>query len=357
MITSWLLRVVSITISVVLLSGMTLRAQTIAGAVAEEISGEGLAGAVVLLFDHEDTERGAVLTQPDGRFEIQVPGPGTYRLRVERIGYASTISAPLVLDNGQHVETSLQAPIAAIELAGIEVVLDHACEVRPEASRHVAIVWEEARKALVAAYLTQNQRIYRFDLSEYRRLRDPRSFRIEDEAMWIRSDRRPDSPYVSRSARQFAQLGYADVHDDHVQYYGPDAAALVSNSFLDRHCFRLIEKRGPRGLLGIAFSPLQGHDKVDIEGVVWVDRVSGELDHLEFGYVGLPWRHQAAVATGRIGFRRLVEGGWIVESWWLRAPLFRDSLGHGPVVAIKEVGGEVTGIKGLELRTGPDDRS
>ncbi len=267
MIASRLLRVVSITISVALLSGMTLQAQTIAGVVAGEISGEGLAGAIVLLFDHEDTERGAILTQPDGRFEIQVPGPGTYRLRVERIGYASTISAPLVVDNG------------------------------------------------------------------------------------------PDSPYVSRSARQFAQLGYADVHDDHVQYYGPDAAALVSNSFLDRHCFRLIEKRGPRGLLGIAFSPLQGYDKVDIEGVVWVDRASGGLDHLEFGYVGLPWRHHAAVATGRIGFRRLVEGGWIVESWWLRAPLFRDSLGHGPVVGIKEVGGEVTGIKGPELRTGPDDRS
>ena len=357
MIASRLPRVLSITISAALFSGMTLRAQAISGVVAEESSGEGLAGAVVLLFDDEDTERGAVLTRPDGRFEIQAPAPGTYRLRVERIGYASTTSAPLTVDSGQRLETSLRAPIAAIELAGIEVVLDHACEVRPEASRHVAIVWEEARKALVAAYLTQNQRIYRFDLSEYRRLRDPRSFRIEDEAIWIRSDRRPDSPYASRSAREFARHGYADVYDDHVQYYGPDAAALVSNSFLDRHCFRLIEKRGPQGLLGIAFSPLQGHEKVDIEGIVWVDRTSGELDHLEFSYVGLPWRHRASVATGRVDFRRLVEGGWIVEGWWLRAPLFRDSLGDGSVVAIKEVGGEVTGITGPEVRTGPDDRS
>lgn len=357
MIVSRLRRVASITISAALLSGMTVRAQTIAGAVAEKGSGEGLAGAVILLFDEENTERGAVLTQPDGRFEIQVPEPGTYRLRVERIGYASTLSAPLTVDNGQRLETNLQAPIVAIELAGIEVVLDHACEIRPEASRHVAIVWEEARKALVAAYLTQNQRVYRFDLAEYRRLRDPRSFRIEDEALWIRSDRRSDSPYVSRSARQFARLGYADVYDDHVQYYGPDAAALVSNSFLDRHCFRLIEKRGPRGLLGIAFSPLDGYDKVDIEGVVWVDRASGELDHLEFSYVGLPWRHRDAVATGRVDFRRLAEGGWIVRSWWLRAPLFRDSLGYGPVVAFKEVGGEVTGITGPEVRIGLDDRS
>lgn len=357
MITSRVLGVVSITISAALLSGMTVQAQTIGGVVAEKGSGEGLAGAVILLFDDENAERGAVLTQPDGRFEIQAPGPGTYRLRVERIGYASTISAPITVENDQRVETSLQAPIAAIELDGIEVVLDYACEVRPEASRHVAIVWEEARKALVAAYLTQNQRIYRFDLSEYRRVRDPRSLRIEDEVLWIRSDRRPDSPYVSRSARQFARLGYADVYDDHVQYYGPDAAALVSNSFLDRHCFRLIEKRGPRGLLGIAFSPLQGYDKVDIEGVVWVDRASGELDHLEFSYVGLPWRHRDAVATGRVDFRRLAEGGWVVKSWWLRAPLFRDSLGQGPVVALKEVGGEVTGITGPEVRVGPDDRS
>jgi hypothetical protein len=342
---------------VTLLSGTTSRAQTIAGVVVEGSSGEGLAGAIVLLFDSENTERGAVLTQPDGRFEIQAPEPGTYRLRVERIGHASTTSASLTVINGQRLETSLQAPIAAIELAEIEVVLDHACEVRPGASRHVTVVWGEVRKALVAAYLTQHQRLYQFELSEHRRLRDPRSLRIEDEALWIRSDRRPDSPYISRSAREFARHGYADVHKDHVQYYGPDAAALVSDSFLDRHCFRLVEKRGPRGLLGIAFSPLLGHDKVDIDGVLWVDRTTGELDHLEFRYVGLPWRLRAAVATGRVDYRRLAEGGWIIESWWLRAPLFRDSLGRGSVVAIKEVGGEVTAVTGPEIRAESDDRS
>jgi hypothetical protein len=349
--------IVPLVMLLTVLSVTTSRAQTIAGVVVEGSSGEGLAGAVVLLFDNENTERGAALTQLDGRFEIQAPEPGTYRLRVERIGHASTNSAPLTVVDGQRLETSLLAPIEAIELTGIEVVLDHPCEVRPEASRYITVVWEEARKALVAAYLTQHQRLYRFELSEHRRLRDPRSLRIEDEALWIRSDRRPDSPYVSRSAREFARLGYADVHDDHVQYYGPDAAALVSDSFLDRHCFRLVEKHGPRGLLGIAFSPLRGHERVDIEGVLWVDRVSGELDHLEFRYVGLPWRHRTAVATGRVDYRRLAGGGWIIGGWWLRAPLFRDSLGHGPVVAIKEVGGEVTAVKGPEVRSESDDRS
>jgi hypothetical protein len=208
--------IVPLVMLLTVLSVTTSRAQTIAGVVVEGSSGEGLAGAVVLLFDNENTERGAALTQLDGRFEIQAPEPGTYRLRVERIGHASTNSAPLTVVDGQRLETSLLAPIEAIELTGIEVVLDHPCEVRPEASRYITVVWEEARKALVAAYLTQHQRLYRFELSEHRRLRDPRSLRIEDEALWIRSDRRPDSPYVSRSAREFARLGYADVHDDSV---------------------------------------------------------------------------------------------------------------------------------------------
>lgn len=322
-----------------------IHGQTIAGVVLEEGTTQGVAGAVVTLLEASGAERGAVLSDPDGSFEIRVGAPGRYRVRVERIGHASTQSVLVFLGPGETRRLSIVAPVEAVELDAIRVDLDHACEVHAATGHQLTLVWAEARKALVGAYLTRSQRIYEYDLSEFKRVRDAESWGIVDEHTWFRSDQRSSSPYVSRSAREFARRGYAELAEDHVQYYGPDAAALVSDSFLDGHCFKLVEKRDRRGLLGIAFSPIESDDRIDIEGTLWVDRGTAELDYLEFEYVGLPWR-RGRPAEGRIDYRRLADGNWIVERWSIRAPLFSERLGVGRVLGIKEVGGEVTAIRG-----------
>lgn len=324
-----------------------VHAQTINGVVVEEGTEQGVAGAVVTLLDPSGTERGAVLSDSDGSFEIRIGEPGRYRLRVERIGHASAESEFVSLRPGQIRAISIVAPIEAVELEAIRVDLDHACEVHAATGEQLALVWAEARKALVGAYLTRSQRVYEYDLSEFKRVRDAWSWTVIDEHTWFRSDRRSSSPYVSRSAQEFALRGYADVTEDNVRYYGPDPAALVSDSFLDRHCFKLVERRGRRRLLGIAFSPVASEERIDIEGTLWVDGSNAVLDHLEFEYVGLPWK-RAQPAGGRIDYRRLPDGDWIVESWLLRAPLFAERLGDGPVLGIKEVGGKVTAIRGPE---------
>ena len=51
-------------------------------------------------------------------------------------------------------------------------------------------------------------------------------------------------------------------------YWAPDAAVLLSDEFLDTHCFHVTrnERRAP-GLIGLAFQPVRGrnlhHDAID----------------------------------------------------------------------------------------------
>jgi hypothetical protein len=86
---------------------------------------------------------------------------------------------------------------------------------------------------------------------------------------------------------------------------------------------------------------------------VWLDRASAELRHIEFDFVRLADTHPPGVAGGRVEFRRLPSGAWIVERWWLRLPIFElDRAGRwqaGPsarLVGVKETGGEVVRMEG-----------
>ena len=48
--------------------------------------------------------------------------------------------------------------------------------------------------------------------------------------------------------------GFIQTQDDgSVHYFGPDASILLSNVFLNGHCFRLAEEEGRPGAIGLAF--------------------------------------------------------------------------------------------------------
>src|SRR5690606_34599315 len=103
---------------------------------------------------------------------------------------------------------------------------------------------------------------------------------------------------------------------------GVDASALLSDAFLRSHCFR-IERNGRQpGVVGLAFEPIDRGGMPDIEGVLWVDQRTAELQHLEFTFT----RHLHPIAVprapfgGRVEFRRLANGAWVVDGWWLRMP-------------------------------------
>ncbi len=298
-----------------LLAVPALSAQAVGGWLREEGTGRPIEGAVVVLLDEAGVQRAGTLTDAGGRFSLRAPAPGRYRLRAERIGFRSTLSPPLALAAGQTAEQDLLAPTEAVQLDGVEVESERRCVLRPAEGMRAATLWEEARKALNAAALTEAQQLVRFRVRVFDRRLDPQFLRAREEETAIRS-RIGSQPFQSLDAEDLARGGYVRSEGGESVYYAPDAAALLSDAFLDTHCFRVRPGKGEtREMVGLGFEPLRSRRLPDIEGVLWLDARTAELRFVEFDYTRIPIRRDAAQG-GRVEYERLPGGAWIVRRWW-----------------------------------------
>jgi hypothetical protein len=132
-----------------------------------------------------------------------------------------------------------------------------------------------------------------------------------------------------------------------VLYYGPDAEVLVADAFLDTHCFET--RRGEAdaaGLIGLAFAPVRGRKLPDITGTLWLDPKTSELRYIEFTYTGIDGGLNVKGVGGRTDFRRLPNGAWIVDRWYIRLPIpKRGPGGHLFASGLLEGGGEIVDAK------------
>src|SRR5262249_2262313 len=127
--------------------------------------------------------------------------------------------------------------------------------------------------------------------------------------------------FHSLPADELADKGYVASDNSGTTYYAPDADVLLSDSFASTHCFRLAASAADDHVIGVVFSPGRSHrDAHDIEGVLWLDRKSAELETLEFEYTNLPDFVQSSHPGGRVEFLRLSDGNWFVSRWSVRMP-------------------------------------
>ena len=77
------------------------------------------------------------------------------------------------------------------------------------------------------------------------------------------------------------------------------------------------------GWVGLEFVPLDGREEPDVRGVLWLDRATAELRYVEYTYTGLGFRGPVDWLGGRIDFRRVPSGTWIIPFWTVRAPLLQ----------------------------------
>lgn len=332
------------------------RAQSVRGTVLDAGTEAVVEGAIATLLDESGGVRGAALTDEAGGFRLPAPGPGTYRLRVERIGYATLTTELFALASGESVRRRLLLPVEAVALSSIEVKATDPCATRPDTAEKLRAVWGEAQKALEAARLSR--RVGReFEWVRRERRLHHESRIVLDERVTVGSTI-DESPFKTRPAEEIAREGWAQVLPEEIRYYGPDVDALLSDWFLDDHCFRLVREDGK---IGLAFAPFERGERIELDGVLWVDEESAELRSLEFRYVGLPYQHAAVLAGGEARFARLDDGRWILAEWTLRAPELELGAPNEPgrVLAILETTGtarpRVTGVRPTSAyrRVGP----
>ncbi len=239
---------------------------------------------MVSLVDRSGRGTEQVLTRSSGLFQLQAPNPGEFRLRADRIGYATTFSDFFGVATTDTLTIELAARIEPVSLEGIEAEADRRCRVRPGEGLAVARVWEEARKALAAAAWTQERELYRYEMLRIRRRLDDRGRRVEREDRDYVQVSAP-TPYASRPADSLLAEGFVRFSAEGSAFWGPDADVLLSDSFLDTHCFRIRPGERRQGeLVGLEFEPLPNREVAEITGTMWLDPVSAQLERLDFQY-------------------------------------------------------------------------
>ncbi|MGD2124188.1 MAG: carboxypeptidase-like regulatory domain-containing protein, partial [Gemmatimonadota bacterium] len=257
------------------------QAQIAQGQLLDVETGEPVEGALVLLLDEDGEEAGGYLTNDAGRFIIRAPTAGTYTLQAERIGYETILSDPFQLRQAERFGIRLEAKKTAIELEGIRVEGSQRCLVRPGEGLLVASVWEEARKALTVQDWTEREGSFRFQMVTHERELEWPGEAVQSETREVKSGV-SQSPIRSLPAEDLLTEGFVrPSSDDGYDYFGPDASVLLSDLFLDTHCFSLSTDPDRPGEIGLSFEPVERNRMPDIAGTMWLDSETAGLRVLE----------------------------------------------------------------------------
>jgi hypothetical protein len=292
------------------------RAQVVVVQLREELSDAPLPGAIVrLLRDGEDVAQ--ALTNSAGRALLRPPAPGTYAIRINRIGFQPMTTDSFRLARGQTMERELSMTAVRISLPTVVVASRGECDAGLADGSVAVALWEEIRNALTANVLTTRERNVSLHVSQFRRSVNPEGA-IENE--WVVSSR-PwfGAPFASHPAATLAARGFVwEERNGSMTFAGPDAALFLSEAFISTHCFWAVPGEGD--LIGLAFAPLPSREVADVRGTLWVRRSTSELASLDFTYTRLPSDLRPDDLGGRVEFRRLPSGAWIISYWHIRMP-------------------------------------
>ena len=305
-------------------SGAEAGAQVIRGVVVDSASHQPLPAVLVSLTDGDNRNLQRFLTDASGEFKFLAPRPGRYSVRAERLGMTTETVGDIGVDADRAVSLRITLAHLPITLRGIEASGDRRCELSRDLGLETLRVWEEARKVLATADFTSSAGVYVYDLGRYVRELDPGSLKIlsESNSFWSTSSERP---IESRPVEVLLAGGWVVRDSGGNRYFGPDAHVLLSDEFLNTHCIQLRAHHETHpDLIGLEFRPVRIQSRrTQIHGVLWLSRETGGLKWLEFSYLNLPGPAEEAKNDqigGRVEFRGLPDGTWIVSKWYIRMP-------------------------------------
>jgi hypothetical protein len=331
----------------------TLQAQELRGAVRDAASRLPIPGAVITLLDARGSALGRNITDETGRYRIALP-PQAVTLRFVRIGFRpATATIPR---SGAAVDTLDVAMTSLPTMLDPVSVRANACPSRADAGPALGLL-EQARAGLLNSVVARKANPASVVIIRFQRVMDGVSDRIASQSVTLDSTPRSTSSFSAvRSASEFVQAGFVSDGNAGATFYAPDAEALLDDAFIAGYCFRLTKgDRSRPKEIGLGFAtPNRVRNRIDIDGVLWVDTATRRLQRLEFRYVGLDRRLDDAHPGGWVSFREMPNGVVIIDRWSLRLPVIRiDSIYNRgtreyiatEVVDAQETGGEVAQIQ------------
>lgn len=334
-----------------------LGAQTVRGIVTLPDSSRA-AGVIVIASDANGETVARSLTGEAGTYELRLPEPGRYDVRVVRIGFRPTIVPTFDIGTAETRNLPIVLRGEAIVLSKVTVQGKTVCRVQQDSGQAVAHLWQEARKAIAATQLSTSGQKQLVSWMVYDRNTDITANEILSQSTRSYSAEGVKA-FVGLPPDSLAKVGYMSEDESGTVYRAPDAEALLSDAFAAQHCFRVEPPpKGKSDWVGVGFRPARERAGiVDIQGTLWLDRATAELRELDFLYANLPDDFTHTKAGGYVEFLRLSTGRWLIGRWQLRMPRgtrelvphYNGAMGARDeyktvVVGLQFTGGEVTAV-------------
>lgn len=300
----------------------SLVAQGLSGSVVQPDRATPASGVIVLLLNESrDSVLARTTTGIDGRFRLRLAQERRVWLQLLRIGQRPMLDGPHTTSATTFPQVRVVLTNTPVHLAAVNVRDRNACTVRPDSGLLVAQLYEEARKALLASSIAAEASNITAHFSRFTRVEDLRGRQLVPVRR-TSVTRETSRPFASVSIDSLTLLGYIQKDGEGTEYRAPDANVLLSDRFVNSHCFELVNGVQDRAdFVGVGFRPVRvTRDRVDIRGVMWLHRTRGILESVEFTYDPLSAELTRARVGGAVEFASTPTGVWFVKRWELRMP-------------------------------------
>jgi hypothetical protein len=325
---------IALLVAVVLpaLGALPLAAQQVRGRLVLQSDGSPVSEALVLLLDQERKEVARTASTASGGFLLTAPLPGSYWVRVQRIGFHAWETNAPVLEAGATWTPTLPVPDEPYSLPELTAYGGKSlCGVAAGSADVMARLLESAQTALGLAEAGATGQGRKFRIQTWRQTVRPDGTSL-DSAPTIVPRQMSGWPIRSADPDSLRNWGFErgswpaprDVvpgPDVGPVFYGPDARVLFTQWFLDAHCFSIAKPRfkGDSTLV-VRFKPAKQAGRAALAGRFEYDLRSVELRTLVFAFVRQPYWVPEGVG-GAMRFVRLADGAWLPAWWRMRAPV------------------------------------
>ena len=302
---------------------------TVRGRLVDGVAKSPVIGALAELRDQQANVIAQTFTSPTGAFLFAVPGNKKYVLRIAAIGYGR--HAPIEIPVG--TETVV---VPDVVLTPVVVTLPElhamsgkrACgksEVNPETFGGLL---ESARTSLQVMDATLRSGSVAFEMQVIHKLAVKTSTDSSISADTVGGVLH-EWPVKSLSIDSLQELGFQRPKTPEEgfghHYYGPDMQVLVSDWFLDTHCFALDKDRSKGDTVVIKFDPAGKNKNTDVSGTLVLDRSSLTMRRLTFELRDLPDGVPDRSAGGEMRFAEKSPGLWVPIEWAIWAPITKSA--------------------------------
>ncbi len=327
--------------------GDACSAQEVRLSVRDSLSRVPVPRVLVTARDNENTVQVHGLTNDLGQLVLRLPSAGRWTLSMRRIGLEPRTRVVETVQTNDAVSVDVLMRPAGFRLPATRVVsVSGSCTRASGSHDRTSALWERVTLALQASVTAERDRADATTLRAvgYDRELNRALLVVSETPVQIR--RGIGRPFAALHPDSLATHGYIRSEaDQNLQYFAPDATALLSPAFERTHCFDTPARDANPSFAELRFRPAPAQRSPDIEGTAFVEVKSGALRRITFHYVNADSLFPAGSlhAGGEVEFDHRPDGEWIVSAWSIRMPrMVRVTWSRGPrLTGYHEVGGVV----------------